>query len=144
MDEAKLIHKLKLLEALYAGAATEGEKVAAGLDKERILKLLEEAQEHDPPIEYRFSMNDSWSRKLLVALMRRYGIKPYRYKGQRYTTVMARVPKSFVDGTLWPQYEAYSGMLRDFLSEVTDRVIKEALDENSDEADVVEEPKLLG
>ena len=89
-------------------------------------------------------MNDSWSRKLLVALMRRYGIKPYRYKGQRYTTVMARVPKSFVDGTLWPQYEAYSGMLRDFLSEVTDRVIKEALDENSDEADVVEEPKLLG
>ncbi len=44
-------------------------------------------------------MGDMWSRKVFVALLRRYGIRPYRYKRQRYTTVMAKVSKKFVDRT---------------------------------------------
>ena len=51
----------------------------------------------------KFQLADEWRRRLMVALLRRYGLRPYRYSGQRYTTVMARVPKSFVDGTLWPE-----------------------------------------
>jgi hypothetical protein len=39
-------------------------------------------------VEFRFSLADQWSRHLLVALLRRYGIKPYRYSRQRRTTVM--------------------------------------------------------
>jgi hypothetical protein len=42
-----------------------------------------------------FSMPDQWSRQLFMALCRRYGLKPYRYSRQRYTTVMLRAPKEF-------------------------------------------------
>ena len=42
MDEAKVLEKLRLIEALYAGAATEGEKDAAGRARHRILERLEE------------------------------------------------------------------------------------------------------
>ncbi len=91
MDEARLIDKLRLIEALFAGAATEGEKVAAERARSRILERLKILEKEDPPVEYRFSMADIWSRKVFVALLRRYGIRPYRYSGQLSTTVMARV-----------------------------------------------------
>ncbi len=48
-------------------------------------------------------MPDMWPRRVFVALLRRYGIRPYRYRRQRYTTVMAKVSQRFVDDTLWPQ-----------------------------------------
>src|SRR5688572_19492675 len=51
-----------------------------------------------------FSLHHRWQRRLFAALCRRYGLEPYRYRRQRYTTVMVRVPKSFVNETLWPEY----------------------------------------
>ena len=71
MDEAKLIHKLSLIESLFAGAVTEGEKVAAERAKDRILERLRQWEKEDPPIEYRFTMADMWSRKVFVALLKR-------------------------------------------------------------------------
>jgi len=143
VDEAKLIEKLRLIEALFSGAATEGERVAAGRARQRILERLERFEKEDPPLEYRFSMGDMWSRKVFVALLRRYGIRPYRYKRQRYTTVMARVSKKFVDETLWPQFQEIAETLRSYLSDVTDRVVSRVIHEDSSEAEVVEEPTLL-
>lgn len=58
-------------------------------------------------------MPDMWSRRVFVALLRRHGLRPYRYSRQRRTTVMASVSKRFVDETLWPQYKAFSGTLRE-------------------------------
>jgi len=140
MDEARLIEKLILIEALFAGAATEGEKTAAERARQRIMERLRSREREDPPIEFRFSMGDLWSRKVFVALLRRYGIRPYRYKGQRYTTVMAMVPKRFVDETLWPEFREFSETLRAYLSEVTERVVSQVLHQDSSEAEVVEEP----
>ena len=80
---------------------------------------------------------------MFVALLRRYGIRPYRYKRQRYTTVMARVSEKFVDETLWPEYQEISETLRDYLSEVTDRVVSQVIHKDSSEAEVVEEPPQL-
>jgi hypothetical protein len=97
VNEANLIEKLRLIEALFAGAKTEGEKDAADRARQRILERLKTVERADPPVEYRFGMNDMWQRRVFTALLRRYGIKPYRYSGQRHTTVMARVPKRFVD-----------------------------------------------
>lgn len=71
MDEARLIEKLRLIEALFAGATTAGEKVAAERAKSRILERLKLWEKEDPPIEYQFSMADMWSRKVFVALLRR-------------------------------------------------------------------------
>ncbi len=81
-----------------------------------------------------------WSRKVFVALLRRYGITPYRYKRQRYATVMAKIPETFADETLWPEYQEISKSLESYLSEVTDRVISQVIHQDSSEAAVIEEP----
>ena len=139
MDERKLVEKLLLIENLFARAGTEGEREAAGKALERIKQRLEENQESDPPVEYKFTMRDMWSRRLLVALLRRYGIRPYRYSGQRYTTVMAQVPVGFVDQTLWPEFQQCDELLRTFLEETTERVIQNAIFSDSSEAEVRKE-----
>lgn len=143
MDEARLIEKLRAIEALFAGATTPGEKDAAGRALGRILERLKEWEVEDPPIEYRFSMADMWSRKVFLALLRRYGIHPYRFRGQRYTTIMAKVSKRFVDETLWPEFNEISSALQVYLSEVTDRVVQEVIHKDSSEAEIVEKPKQL-
>jgi hypothetical protein len=141
MDEQKLIERLRLVEALHAGATTPGEKVAAERARERIIERLKLWEQTDPPVEYRFGMSDMWSRKVFVALLRRYDITPYRYTGQRYTTVMARITRRFVDETLWPEFLDISKSLRAYLAEVTDRVVAEVIHRDSSDAEVVEKPK---
>ena len=143
MNEQKLIDKLRLIERLAAGATTKGEEVAAERTKERILERLRRFEKEDPPVEDQFTMTDMWSRKVFVALLRRYGIKPYRYHRQRHTTVMAKLSKTFVDETLWPEFQDISSTLTDYLSEVTDRVILQVLDQESSEAGVVEKQKMI-
>lgn len=143
-DEARLIEKLRAIEALFARPGSEGERVAAANARERILKRLRAVAESDPPIEYRFSMGDMWSRRVFLALLRRYDIRPYRRKGQRHTTVMAKISQGFVDETLWPEFEALSSTLSSYLDEVTSRVVAEVIHADVSEADVVAEPKQLG
>ena len=122
-QEQNLIDKLRKVEALHAGAASDGERDAAAHAMERIRERLHRLEAVDPPIEYRFTLQDAWSRKLFMALLRRYGINPYRYAGQRRTTVMARISKGFVDEILWPEFEELSHELRLYLDQVTERVI---------------------
>jgi len=143
MDEARLIENLRLVEALHAGATTEGERVAADRARERILERLHRFEQEDPAVEYQFSMGDQWSRKLFVAMLKRYEIEPFRYRGQRYTTVMAKVSKRFVDETLWPEFQEISKGLDTYLNEVTDRVIREVLQQESTEAEVINRPKQI-
>jgi hypothetical protein len=143
MDEASLIDKVRRIEALFAGAATDGERVAAERARQRILQRLELREQEDPPAEYRFPMADVWLRTVFVALLRRYGIRPYRYRGQRHTTVMARVPKRFVDETLWPEFQQISHALQVYLSEVTDRVVSQVIHQDGSDAEVVDKPKQL-
>lgn len=133
-DPQQLIEKLKRIEALFAGAATPGERQAASHAMERILERLRQVQDQDPAIEYRFTFESQWSRRLFVALLRRYGIEPYRYYRQRYTTVMARVPKSFVDETLWPEYLALNDALQEHLDAVATEIISQAVSRDTSEA----------
>jgi hypothetical protein len=134
MDEARLIEKLRLIEALHSGAATAGEREAAGRARERILERLRTAERADPPVEYKFTLGDQWSKKVFMALLRRYEIAPYRYRGQRHTTVMARVSQRFVRETLWPQFDEVAQTLRSYLAEVTDRVVSQVIHEDTSEA----------
>jgi hypothetical protein len=137
-EEQKLLEKLKLIERLFAGATTNGERVAAEEAMERIQQRLKQCQQVDPPVEYKFSLSDAWSRRLFVALLRRYGITPYRYYRQRHTTVMAKISKTFVDDTLWPEYQELNRALQGHLDEITTRVISQAIYENSSEAEEVQ------
>jgi hypothetical protein len=144
MDEAKLREKLSKIEALFAGASTEGERIAAGEARRRIQQRLASVEKLDRPVEFRFSIPDNWSRKLFLSLLRRYDLKPYRYRGQRRTTVMVKMPKPFVQDTLWPEYQQINNALRSYLEEVTDRVIAEVLQSDSAEATELAEPAKLG
>ncbi len=143
MNEQTLIEKLQAIERLFMGATTPGERTAAANAAERIRRRLADLQAVDPPVEYRFTLGDGWSRRLFVALLRRYELRPYRYSRQRHTTVMVRVPKRFVDETLWPEYRKLHELLNAYLTEVTDRVIKESVWRDSSEAEIIEEPARL-
>ena len=83
-----------------------------------------------------FRTADMWSRRLLVALLRRYGISPYRYARQRRTTIMAKVSKRFIDETLWPEFSELSKVLHAYLLETTDRVIRQGICEDNSEPTV--------
>ncbi len=61
--EQSLREKLRKIEALFAGAATEGEKVAAGTAAERIRDRLGQAADKEKEIEVKFSISDVWSRR---------------------------------------------------------------------------------
>jgi hypothetical protein len=138
-EETQIIDKLRKIEALFSGATTNGEKGAAANALEKMQKKLKEVQDIDPPIEYKFSLSDSWSRKLFTALLRRYDIKPFRYYRQRHTTVMAKVSKSFVNETLWPEYQELNKTLRTYLDEVTNSIISKAVCSNNAEAEVIQQ-----
>ena len=137
--EIELIEKLKKIEALFSGAATDGERGAAASALQRIHDRLKAIQKMDPPVEYRFTLSNIWSRKLFVALLRRYEIKPYRYYRQRHTTVMAKVSKTFVDETLWPQFQELDKILQSYLEDITNRVISEGIHNDSSEAEIIKQ-----
>lgn len=137
MNEADLIDKLAKIERLYAGATTLGEKDAAAQAMHRIRKRLSELCRQEKLLEFKFTLRDRWSQQLFIALVRRYELRPFRYPRQRQTTVMVRAPASFVNQTLWPEYQELDKVLRGYLNEVTQRVISEAI--NSDTDDVPEE-----
>ena len=141
MTEAELLRKLMQVEALFAGSTWAGEREAAANARDKLRAKLEELSQSDPPVEHKFSLRDAWSVRLLIALFRRYGIAPYRRKGQHATTVMAKVPKKFLLETLWPEFEQLSDTLAQYLSEVTERVIAEAI--HPDRSDAGSEPKAL-
>ena len=133
-DEAQLREKLRKIEALFAGAGTIGEKLAAEAALERVRARLAELERSDRPIEMQFSLPDPWARQLFLALCRRYGLKPYRLYRQRATTVMLHVPKGFVDQVLWPEFQELNGALMQYLNEVTTRVIREEVHRDTSEA----------
>jgi hypothetical protein len=137
MLESDLLEKLRKIERLYSGAATPGEKEAAAEAMARIRQRLGEAEKVEKPIEYRFTLTDGWSKKLFLALLRRYELRPYRYARQRRNTVMVRVPRSFVNETLWPEFLELSEVLKTYLEEVTNRVIAQAIHEDAGEEEII-------
>ena len=113
-EEQQLIAKLRKIEALFARPGTEGERRAAEHASHRIRARLTALEEREPAVEFRFSLADAWSRSLFIAVLRRHGLRPYRYPGQRRTTVMVRVaepvPKAFVALSVTVEVPAVVGM----------------------------------
>lgn len=136
-DEAELRDKLRKIEALFAGAATPGERSAAEAALERVKARLSEMARRDPPIEMQFSLTDQWSQRLFIALCRRYGLRPYRYPRQKRTTVMVRLPRGFADQILWPEFVELDDILRHYLHDITLRLIREHVHKDVSEAEEV-------
>lgn len=65
------------------------------------------------------------SKKLFLALLSRYGFKPYRYYRQKYTTVMVRGSEDFLNNVVWAEFLQLDELLQEHLAEVTDRIISQ-------------------
>jgi len=126
-DEQRLIERLQKIETLFARKTNSGERQAAASARDRIRQRLAQMEQSDPAIEFKFTLPDGWSVSLLIALLHRYGLKPYRYPSQRRTTVMAKVARSFVDEVLMPQFDQMNATLRSHLDAVTTRIIHDAI-----------------
>jgi hypothetical protein len=123
--EQELREKLRKISALFEGATTDGERSAAAAAIERVKKALAAMVRTEHVVEMQFTLPDRWQRRLFAALCRRYGLDPYRYKRQRYTTVMVRAPRRFIDSTLWPEYLELKDALDQYLNDATERIIRE-------------------
>ena len=143
-SEEILREKLRKIEALFAGGATEGEKMAAGAAAERIRDRLKETTGKEKTVEIRFSLPDPWSRQLFIALCRRYGIRPYRYPRMRRQSIVISAPQSFIDDVLWSEFEQINEALVDYLAEITDKVIREEVFGTTEDAEVVAEAPQIG
>lgn len=134
-SEEQLRERLRKIAALFEGATTSGERAAAAAALKRVRESLAGLEKTERPVEMQFNLPDRWQRQLFSALCRRYGLHPYRYKRQRYTTVMVRVPKSFVDETLWPEYREIKQALDGYLYEATEKIIREEVYGDAGEAE---------
>jgi hypothetical protein len=144
-SETTLRERLRKIEALFAGAATDGEKAAAGAAAERIRERLGRASVgKEKPAETRFSIPDAWSRQLFTALCRRYGLRPFRYRRMHRQSIVIKAPKSFIDQVLWPEFQELNAALVAYLSEITEKVIREEVHRETGEAEEVDEPPQIG
>lgn len=103
--ESQLREKLRKIEALFAGAGTAGERLAAEAALERVRERLTELGRQDPSIEMQFSMPDQRSRHLFLAFCRCYGMKPIAIIGSGAT------PSWFAHPTM-PRSSFVAGVLR--------------------------------
>ncbi len=133
--EHEFREKLRKIAALFEGATTPGERDAAAAALNRIRAAMHEAEKVERPIEMNFRLPDRWNRQLFLALCRRYGLRPYRYPRQRHSTVVVRAAATFINQTLWPEFQEISLALNEYLNEVTERIIREEVFGNADEAE---------
>jgi hypothetical protein len=132
--QSQLREKLRKIEALFCGAGTAGERLAAGAALERVRVKLSELEREDPATEMQFSIPDPWSRRLFIALCRRYGLKPYRHYRQRRTTLMVRAPRRFIEQVLWREFCDLDVELKAYLEEVTLQLIREEVYSDTSDA----------
>jgi hypothetical protein len=136
-DYTRLIEKLRKIEALHAGATTPGERDAAAAARQRLTDRLAQTPGPKPDREYKFCLENTWSRRLLIAILRRDGYRPYRYRRQRYTTVMVRLPAPAAQ-SIWEEFQALDAALCGHLDELASRVIAAAVSPEAGELPLLE------
>jgi len=134
-EEQRLIEKLRRIETLFSRASSDGERVAAEEAARRLQHRLESVRASEL-LEFKFSLPDAWAKALFIAILRRRGVTPYRYPGQRRNTVMARAPKHLIHQELWPEFQELHKTLHSYLSDVTKRVIGTAIHGDVSEPEV--------
>jgi hypothetical protein len=142
-DEAHIREKLAKIKALFRGATTPGERLAAQAAIDRLQQRIDgipsagPAPVSDPPIEYRFSLSNAWSLRLFLALARSKGYRPYRHPRMRRTSVCLMIGKAAVDADLWPEYLEMNRVLTEYLGELADHIIADCIDPDRSDAEVV-------
>lgn len=123
------------LEALFRRAGTAGEREAAEAAIDRLKGRLHD--QAGPDVELKFSFPDSWAVRLFIAVCRKHGLRPYRYRRQRYTTIMVRAREREFDQIVWPEFSSLQSELTIYFEEIVDHLITEAMRADADDAEEV-------
>ena len=142
-NEKALREKLRKIERLFAGSNNLGEKTAADEARKRIQEKLKQFAAIEKPVEFKLCLQDQWSRRLFQAFCLRYNIVPYRYSRQRNTTIMIKVPESFLDKVLIPEFNEINKELGIYLKQITEKIIKEEIFQDMNEINILEEDSVL-
>ncbi|MDE0524137.1 MAG: hypothetical protein OXH79_19485 [Boseongicola sp.] len=127
-EDGELRAKLAKLEALFRRAGSPGEKSAAGAAIERLRGRVTKAGEQpEPEVELQHSLPDIWCVDLFCAVCRKHGVRPYRYRRQRRTTVMVRVREREFYREAWPEYCQLHAELANYFNDVTDHLISRVM-----------------
>jgi hypothetical protein len=59
-------------------------------------------------------------------------------------TVIIKAPRSFIEQVLWPEFQELSSALTAYLSEITNRLIREEVHGEMQDAEEVDEPRRIG
>lgn len=137
MTEADLLRKLAAIEALLGAATSSGERDAARAAKERVEAKL--GAQPASTEDWHFTLHEIWSRKLFSAMARKSGLETFRYRGQRRTTLVLHTTHARKE-QLWQQFVSAHQAMASHIDELTDRLIRQALGEATD--DVAERTEL--
>ena len=140
-NDQQIRDKLTKIKALFAGATTSGERQAAQAAIDRLQQRIDGVPPPlpaaDPPLEYRFSMTNTWSLRLFMALCSSKGYRPYRYPRMRHTSICVKIGQRALDYRLWPEYLEMNKVLTEYLGELADHIIADSINPDRSDADVV-------
>lgn len=140
-DEAQIREKLAKIKALFAGATSPGERLAAQAALDRLQQRIDGMPQPqivaDPPVEFRFSLTNPWSLRLFLALARSKGYRPYRHPRMRRTSVCLMIGRRAVDADFWPEYLEMNKVLTEYLGELADHIIADCINPDRSDAEVV-------
>ena len=140
-DDQQIREKLRKIKSLFAGASSQGERDAAQAAINRLNDRINTGdsrkQVEDPPVEFRFSLENSWSLRLFLALCRSKGCRPYRYPRMRRTSVCVRIGAQALKTGLWPEYLEMNRELTQHLGALADQIIADCINSDRSDAEVI-------
>lgn len=114
-DDTSLLDLFQAIEGKHGGTPGSNADQAWALLTRRANELAGGSDVQ----EFHCTMQNDWDAALFHALLKRYGIKPYRYRKQRKSTVLVRVSKCFMDDHLWPIFNGVRAELHKRFMQLT-------------------------
>jgi hypothetical protein len=59
-------------------------------------------------------------------------------------SILIKAPQSFMEQVLWPEFQELNAALIAYLSEITEKVIREEVHKETGEAEEIDEPSRIG
>ena len=141
IDDEALRAKLAKVEALFRHASSPGERAAAEAAMGRLQGRLGSSDKRpEPEVELQFSLPDTCSVRLFVAVCRKHGVRTFRYARQRRTTVMVRTRERFFDRAVWPEYSRLQSELESYFVDVTDHLVERVMGSDGDDSNLDARP----
>jgi len=142
-DDEGLRAKLAKVEALFRRAGSPGERAAAEAAMGRLHGRLGGSgkRRSEPEVELQFSLPDTWSVRLFVAVCRKHGVRTFRYARQRRTTMMmVRTRERFFNRAVWPEYSWLQSELEGYFVDVTDHLVERVMGSDGDDSNLGARP----